>query len=465
MERLVNRYDLIEEVAAGKGRSLWRGHDVVLDRPVGLLVLDADHPHAEDVRVAAQAAARVEHPRVLRVVDADVSEGRVVVVTRWLEGSSLAELLANGPLESDQALAIVRDVADAVAAAAVEGVHHLVLDPRDVLVTDHGVVLVGVGVRAALEGVPADSDAENVDAWRLGALLYAALTARWPGHSCAGLAAAPTVAGRVARPRQVRAGVPPEVDEIAWRALQPDADNPLETPAQVADALNKVDLSSSTPATGSAVRNAPWLAVVGVGVVLLFVIAALLVGWQVWQNSTRPDAEGSTPSGPNSGSPNGSAAPSITPEAPLTLVSATAFDPAGNGEENDSDADLAIDGNPDTSWQTLTYTTRALGDLKPGVGLEIHLDGEQAVGGIELDLVGQGTDLQIWAKEPGAAAPTSSDPLNGYRKLASVPGAGDQLTYRFAPAVQTRSVLVWFTGLPAEADGYRGGVAEVRLVS
>ena len=118
MERLVSRYDLIEEVAVGKGRSLWRGHDVVLDRPVGLLVLDADHPYADDVRVAAQAAARVEHPRVLRVVDADVSEGRVVVVTRWLEGSSLAELLANGPLESDQALAIVRDIADAVAAAA-----------------------------------------------------------------------------------------------------------------------------------------------------------------------------------------------------------------------------------------------------------------------------------------------------------------------------------------------------------
>ena len=273
------------------------------------------------------------------------------------------------------------------------------------------------------------------------------------------------MAGKIARPRQVRAGVPPEVDEIAWRALQPDADDPLETPAQVADALGKVDLSSSTPSTGSAVRNTPWLAVVGVAVVMLFVLAAALVGWQVWQNSTRPDASENSLNGQNSSPPNASASPSITPEVPLTLVSATAFDPAGNGEENDSDADLAIDGNPDTSWQTLTYTTRALGDIKPGVGLEIQLDGEQAVGGIELNLVGQGTDLQIWAKEPGPASPTDSDPLNGYRKLASVPGAGDQLTYRFAPAVQTRSVLIWLTGLPAEADGYRGGVAEVRLVS
>ena len=57
------------------------------------------------------------------------------------------------------------------------------------------------------------------------------------------------------------------------------------------------------------------------------------------------------------------------------------------------------------------------------------------------------------------------DPLAGFRLLTSVPGAGDQVTYRFEPAVQTQVVVVWLTALPADGDGYQGGVADVALLS
>ncbi len=238
MERLAGRYDLDSEVARGRGRTLWRGRDIVLDRQVGVLLLDAGHPHSEAVRLAAQRASAVEHPGLLRVIDTAEDDGRVFVVTRWLAGSPLSEQLAVAPLDAEEARSIVASVAEALAAAAAEGVHHLVLDPRDVLLTDHGVVVVGIGVRAALEGVPDDEDAEQVDAWRIGALLYAALTAKWPGYSCAGLPGAPIVGGRVARPRQVRAGVPSDLDEVAWRSLHPDVPEPLDSPAAIAAALH-----------------------------------------------------------------------------------------------------------------------------------------------------------------------------------------------------------------------------------
>ncbi|MEO8106453.1 MAG: hypothetical protein ABI720_03970, partial [Actinomycetes bacterium] len=153
MERLAGRYDLSSEVARGRGRTLWRGHDIVLDRPVGVLLLDAGHPHAEAVHRAAQRAANVEHPGLLRVIDTAEDEGRVFVVTRWLAGSPLSEQLAVAPLGADEARNVVKAVAEALAAATQEGLHHLVLDPRDVLMTDHGVVVVGIGIRAALEGV------------------------------------------------------------------------------------------------------------------------------------------------------------------------------------------------------------------------------------------------------------------------------------------------------------------------
>jgi hypothetical protein len=462
VERLVGRYDLLEQVTSGKGRTLWRGQDVVLDRPVGVLVLDRDHPHAANVRRAAQAAARVEHPSVLRVVDADTDDGRVLVVTRWLQGSTLSDLLAAGPLPPDEATRICRDVASALAASGAEGVHHLVLDPRDVLVTDQGVAVVGVGVRAALEGVTADDDADQVDAWRVGAVLYAALTARWPGHACAGLPAAPTVAGRVARPRQVRAGVPLEVDEVTWRALQPDADDPLESPAAIAAALTEVNAPTgwTEPPQASRMR---WSALGFVVIAALFLAGVLLVAWQFWQDSSREPPTPPTGASSTAASPS----PSVTQpvDVPIPVRQVSAFDPAGDEEENDADAEAAIDGDPTTAWRTVTYASRELGELKPGVGLKLRLGGPQAVSGIEVELVGRGSDVEIWAERDAGANPTAQDPLAGYKKLADVPGAGDQFTYRFNPAVSTRSVIVWLTALPADGSGYRGGIAEVLLLS
>ena len=96
MERLSGRYELDSEVARGRGRTLWHGRDTVLDRPVGVLLLDAGHPHADAVRRAAQRASAVEHPGLLRVIDTAEDDGRVFVVTRWLAGSPLSERLAVG---------------------------------------------------------------------------------------------------------------------------------------------------------------------------------------------------------------------------------------------------------------------------------------------------------------------------------------------------------------------------------
>lgn len=478
MERLAGRYDLDDEVARGRGRTLWRGHDSVLDRPIGVLLLDAGHPHADAVRRAAQLAASVEHPGMLRVIDTAEDAGRVFVVTRWLAGIPLSEGLAIGPLSANEARFVVRSVAEALAAAAREGVHHLVLDPNDVLLTDHGVVVVGIGVRAALEGVQPESDAEAVDAWRLGALLYASLTGKWPGHPCAGLGGAPVVGGRVARPRQVRAGVPDDLDDVAWRALNPDEPDHLDTPAAIAAALasstdsamSQPGLSaqgmpqhSATPATGAIWR---WLGLLLV--LALFSTGAVLVAWQVWQNSDRPDpAETTAPAiATTSPSPTES-----VPEGPIRVRSATAYDPAGDDAENDADAELAIDGDLTTAWTTVTYASRNLGGLKDGVGLQLDLGREQAIGGIELRLVGRGSDLQVWAARAATdprggppETPDPDDPRAGYQRLAGVRGASDLVTWRFAPAVSTDRVVIWLKAVPPAGDSFQGGVVEATLV-
>jgi hypothetical protein len=466
VERLSGRYDLQQEVARGLGRTLWRGHDDVLDRPVGVLLLDADHPHADAVRVAAQRAAAVEHPGLLRVIDTAEDAGRVFVVTRWLAGSPLSEQLAVGPLDADEARYVVESVSEALAAAAADGVHHLVLDPRDVLLTDHGVVVVGIGVRAALEGVTAEADAEQVDAWRIGALLYAALTAKWPGYPCAGLPGAPVVGGRVARPRQVRAGVPGDLDDVAWRALNPDDPRPLDTPAALAEALHEVHPPSS-PSTAPSTGGTLWRWLGLLLVISLFSLGAVLIAWQVWQSNDR------AVSAPAPAPTTVTATPTETPETsgPLPIRKAVAFDPSGDATENDADAALAIDGDPATAWTTVSYASRDLGGLKPGVGLALRVARDESVGGVELQLVGRGGDLQVWAARPRTdpqgpppRTPDPDDPLAGYRKLASVRGASDLVTLRFSPSVTTNEVLVWFTALPPSDDGYQAGVVEATVL-
>jgi len=347
-------------------------------------------------------------------------------------------------------------------------VHHLVLDPNDVLLTDHGAVVVGIGVRAALEGVRPEADAERVDAWRLGAMLYAALTAKWPGYPCAGLSGAPVVGGRVARPRQVRAGVPDDLDEIAWRALNPDHASLLESPAAIAAALAAPsDVGTQSPDNDPPMTGAIWRWLGLVLVLALFSTGAVLVAWQIWQSSERVDPADAPGAQPPLASPS---ATEPVDEGPLRVRRAVVFDPAGDGTENDSDTELAIDGDPTTAWTTVTYASRNLGGLKDGVGLQLDLGGQQSVAGIELQLVGRGSDVQVWAARSATdpqggppETPDPDDPLAGYKRLAGVRGASDLITWRFAPAVSTDQVLIWLKALPPSADGYQGGVAEATL--
>jgi putative peptidoglycan lipid II flippase len=205
-------------------------------------------------------------------------------------------------------------------------------------------------------------------------------------------------------------------------------------------------------------------------VLALFSTGAVLIAWQFWQNSERGQS-----GAVGTSTPTGSASPTSSPtveSGPLPIRHATAFDPSGDGEENDDEASLAIDGDATTQWSTVTYASRNLGGLKPGVGLQLAVSQDQPIGGIELRLDGRGSDLQVWAARPetdpkGAPpkVPPADDPLQGYHKLASVRGASDLVTLRFSPAVTTNRIVVWFTALPAVSDGYRVGVVEATLFS
>src|SRR5579875_3204269 len=119
-------------IARGGMAEVWEGHDEILTRPVAVKILQ---PHlAEDgvflerFRREAVTAARLAHPCVVATFDTGLDQGTAFIVMELVRGRNLRQLLNDyGRLEPWQAVAVTRQVADALAYA-----HQAGLVPRDI---------------------------------------------------------------------------------------------------------------------------------------------------------------------------------------------------------------------------------------------------------------------------------------------------------------------------------------------
>ncbi|RJK94162.1 protein kinase family protein [Vallicoccus soli] len=465
---------------------LWQGHDEVLDRPVGVRVLPAGDPLAGPVLAAARRAAAVDDPRFVAVLDADEAGGLAYVVTEWVEARDLTALLAAGPLADVEAQALVAELARALSVAHRAGLAHGRLLPEHVLLTEAGRLKVaGLGVSAAAHphATPAP-DPRREDLRAAGAVLYAALTGRWPleaEHGRTDLPPAPVVDGEPCAPGQVRAAVPADLDDLACRALGVHRRRhraPLGGVEELVALLPRTGGSGGESSTGPlpvvpADAPVPLLAAPArpggarralsllVGCVL--VAASSLLGYQVVAGLQDADEPAPAPSPPPS-----AAAPLPPGTLPaglaLPVEGVAAYDPQGDGSEHDERADLAVDGDRGTSWTTQTYFGEPLGGLKEGVGLVVDLGAVRSVGAVTVELDGEGSAVALRAA-PAIAGEAPEDPEDWVEVAAQRDVAG---TTTLAPErpVDARWLLLWLTELPEVGDGeFRGGVAELAVRS
>lgn len=570
---LAGRYVLADLLSDSGGGRFWRAHDQILSRDVAIHVIPNGDDRAEGLLEAARRSATVHDRRILRVLDAQrPAQGLCFVVNEWGAGTSLDIALAEGPLSPRRAAWIVSEAADTLAVAHAAGVAHGRLNPENVLVDHNGSVrLIGLAVDAALHGLPPGrTGSDIVD---LGGLLYAGLTGRWAGVSFSSVKAAPCEHGQLLRARQVRAGIPKELDALCACVLNgrsSPSHHDLTTARGIADALRDhigdplamaeaeaartgsqpalprvveltpapVEAPTPGPATPLGEVGIPEETVAGMPV---FDEERDQVGWISAQSETvkppppfqdsaerplfapdPPDGEPvRRPRGPLSSAPPAVTIPPPPPTRPparrarstaskpwlnmallvgvcialivavvisgiamkpdpkpdrdsprsgpkqqepvrrLAGLTATDFDPLGDPpEEHPETAALAVDGDPTTSWTTVTYVDNlgaAPPALKSGVGLVVDLGSKQGVRQVKVTFDGAPTAASVYVTaRPPSGAPTG-DPAG------TKTDAGQEWRLSLDRAVSGRYVTVWLTSLPPAPGGYRGGVAEVEV--
>ena len=150
---LGGRYRLEDLLSEHRGARFWRGTDTVLERSVAVHALPSGDPRAQAVLEAARRSAQATDPHFLRVLDCDDVDGLTWVINEWGEGVSLDIMLEHSTLPPTRAAWLAREVAEAIASAHAQGLHHGRLNPESVLVTEAGSVkVIGFVVNAAFEG-------------------------------------------------------------------------------------------------------------------------------------------------------------------------------------------------------------------------------------------------------------------------------------------------------------------------
>lgn len=253
-------YELLDEIGRGGMGVVYRARQKSLNRTVALkMILRGDLATPADLarfRAEAESAAKVLHPHIVPVYEVGEVDGRAYFSMKLIEGTTLAQRLADGPLPSRQAAEMLVPVCRAIADAHRQGVLHRDLKPSNILIDRDGRTFVtdfGLAKRintaagdasfsgsltqsGAIIGTPGYMAPEQAagqrgevspatDVYSLGAILYAMLTGRPPFQAPSALDTVMMVLEQDPLPlRMLNPKAHPDLEMIALKCLQKPAD-------------------------------------------------------------------------------------------------------------------------------------------------------------------------------------------------------------------------------------------------
>ncbi len=273
----VGDYEILEEIGRGGMGVVFRARQISLGRIVALkMILRGELASAADLtrfRGEAESAARLHHPHVTAVYEIGDHEGQPFFSMQFVEGTTLARRVAEGPLPAREAASLLLPVCRAIAEAHRQGLLHRDLKPSNILIDRTGHPFVSdFGLAKRVTADKADEDEQTrsllthsgaivgtpgymapeqaagnrgevgraTDVYGLGALLYATLTGRAPFQSASPVDTVLQVLEQdPLPPRLLNPGVDADLEMIALRCLQKPAELRYATADELADDLER----------------------------------------------------------------------------------------------------------------------------------------------------------------------------------------------------------------------------------
>jgi WD40 repeat protein len=253
--RMLGPYELLEEIGRGGMGVVYRACQVALNRVVAVKTIraagGAGAPEVARFRAEAEAVAALDHPHIVPVHEAGEQDGQHFFAMKWIEGTSLAQALAEGRRPAGragqhQAARLLATLARAVHYAHQRGLLHRDLKPANILLDDRGEPHItdfglarrlegdcGLTTSGAIVGTPSYMAPEQAagtgrlttaaDVYSLGAILYELLTGRPPFRAGSVLETLLQVrTEEPARPGGLQPGLDRDLETICLKCLHKD---------------------------------------------------------------------------------------------------------------------------------------------------------------------------------------------------------------------------------------------------
>ena len=273
--KTLSHYRVVEKIGAGGMGEVYRARDKRLERDVALKVLPtgtlSDEAARKRFRKEALALSKLNHPNIATVHDFDTQDGVDFLVMELVEGVTLSDKLAVGPLGEKEITRLGGQVAEALEEAHEQGVVHRDLKPGNVMVTAKGQVKVldfGLAklVRPEVASATATTESftetqaaagtlpymapeqlrgEQVDArsdiYAAGAVLYEMATGQRPFPETQGPRLIDAILNRAPQPPSgLNRRVSPVLENIILKALEKEPENRYQSVKELAVDLRRL---------------------------------------------------------------------------------------------------------------------------------------------------------------------------------------------------------------------------------